>query len=298
MMDGATARETQEPPPAGCDADAIKLFVGNIPKTMSEHQLRQLLELVGKIVHLEIKKARLTHIAFVWYATRHSAEHAILHFKAMHHILPDLSEGQERPLVVRRAKVRPEKNRSWADKTGRSVNNSHNLESRTSSGGNSRMVEDLDRDRGSCPSKHQSNASAPGFMTGRSPALDLLAMLPPSGPPRLGGRQISADLTPPPALPLLQDLSLQDRRSGPNGNGATPHTEDFVLSAPISLQQLSTLSTHLQRMVATASGAKLQLQESSGQNGQTWQLVIRGHPSQVETARDMIDSMAGVKNFN
>lgn len=110
--DGCTSAAAPAPaerPPAGCDPNAIKLFVGNIPKSLPEGQLHQLLSLVGKVVHLETKRARFTHIAFVWYATREHAEQAILHFKAMRHVLPGLTEGQERPLVVRRAKLRPAK---------------------------------------------------------------------------------------------------------------------------------------------------------------------------------------------
>lgn len=43
--------------------------------------------------------------AFVWYATRTDAERAILQFN-FRHVLPDPSGDQDRPLVVRRAKMR------------------------------------------------------------------------------------------------------------------------------------------------------------------------------------------------
>ena len=36
-------------PPAGCDPDAMKLFVGNISKTCTEDQLLPFFESIGKV---------------------------------------------------------------------------------------------------------------------------------------------------------------------------------------------------------------------------------------------------------
>lgn len=80
-----------ERPPIGCDPDAIKLFVGNLPKSCTEQQLLQLFESVGKVVELVIVRDKSTQqpkgSAFVWYATRAFAERAILQFN-LRHCLP------------------------------------------------------------------------------------------------------------------------------------------------------------------------------------------------------------------
>ena len=41
--------EVQETPPAGCSPDAIKLFVGNLPKSCTEEQLMPFFETIGKV---------------------------------------------------------------------------------------------------------------------------------------------------------------------------------------------------------------------------------------------------------
>ncbi|GAX72674.1 hypothetical protein CEUSTIGMA_g130.t1 [Chlamydomonas eustigma] len=109
LVGGAELVQVQESPPAGCDADAIKLFVGNIPKLCTEEQLQPFFETVGKVVELVIVKDKLTHeskgSAFLWYASRMMAERAILQFN-LRHVLPDPSGEQDRPLVVRKAKAR------------------------------------------------------------------------------------------------------------------------------------------------------------------------------------------------
>ncbi|GLC35971.1 hypothetical protein PLESTB_000524800 [Pleodorina starrii] len=103
------ALEPTETPPPGCSPDAIKLFVGNVPKSCTEEQLLPLFQSIGKVVELVIVHDKVTHeskgSAFVWYATRADAERAILQFN-FRHVLPDPSGDQDRPLVVRRAKTR------------------------------------------------------------------------------------------------------------------------------------------------------------------------------------------------
>ncbi|KAG2497791.1 hypothetical protein HYH03_004063 [Edaphochlamys debaryana] len=105
----ALAGEPTETPPLGCNADAIKLFVGNIPKSCTEEQLLPLFQSIGKVVELVIVYDKVTHeskgSAFVWYATRTDAERAIIQFN-LRHIFPDPTGAQDRPLVVRRAKAR------------------------------------------------------------------------------------------------------------------------------------------------------------------------------------------------
>ena len=41
--------EVQETPPMGCSPDAIKLFVGNVPKSCTEDQLMPFFETIGKV---------------------------------------------------------------------------------------------------------------------------------------------------------------------------------------------------------------------------------------------------------
>jgi hypothetical protein len=59
-----------EAPPAGCDPDALKLFVGNIPRSYTEEQLQPIFESMGKVVELVVVRDRATHeskgSAFVW----------------------------------------------------------------------------------------------------------------------------------------------------------------------------------------------------------------------------------------
>lgn len=93
-------------PPNGCDPDAMKLFVGNIPKSYTADSLRPLFESIGAVVELVVVRDKLTDeskgSAFVWYRTRAEAERAIaeLHLRR---VLQDPTGEQDRPLVVRRA---------------------------------------------------------------------------------------------------------------------------------------------------------------------------------------------------
>lgn len=93
-------------PPLGCNPDAMKLFVGNIPKSYTADSLRPLFESIGTVVELVVVRDKLTDeskgSAFVWYQTRSEAERAIaeLHLRR---VLQDPTGEQDRPLVVRRA---------------------------------------------------------------------------------------------------------------------------------------------------------------------------------------------------
>lgn len=101
--------ELSEPPPPGCHQDAMKLFVGNIPKSYTEEQLKPFFDAIGKVVELVIVRDKATHeskgSAFVWYQTRAQAERAIMNFN-IRHVLPDPTGEQDRPLVVRKANTR------------------------------------------------------------------------------------------------------------------------------------------------------------------------------------------------
>jgi RNA recognition motif-containing protein len=54
VVGGAELVQVQESPPAGCDPDAIKLFVGNIPKLCTEEQLQPFFETIGKVFKSEL----------------------------------------------------------------------------------------------------------------------------------------------------------------------------------------------------------------------------------------------------
>jgi hypothetical protein len=102
-------QEAVECRPAGCAPDAYKLFIGNVPKSISEQQLRPLFEGLGAVMELVVVRDKASHeskgSAFVWYATKAQADGAVaaLHLR---HVIPDPAGETERPLVVRRANTR------------------------------------------------------------------------------------------------------------------------------------------------------------------------------------------------
>eukprot|EP00887_Chlorella_sp_A99_P006782 scaffold2.g6782.t1 len=99
-----------ETPPPGCDRDALKLHVGNIPTACSVEDIRAVFKPFGRVVQILVARDKATHMptgsAHVWYQKRREAEPAIrkLHgSKALHHELRRRREAEaallQEPLI-------------------------------------------------------------------------------------------------------------------------------------------------------------------------------------------------------
>lgn len=296
-----TGEGADEQPPVGCAPDAIKLFVGNLPKSCTEEHLHPFFETVGKVVELVVVRDKSTHeskgSAFVWYATRVTAERAILQFN-LRHVLPDPSGEQNRPLVVRKAKTRsrppmgnpgvgppPMNNPSFPPFFGQ-----------------------LEHGMGGLVDLHSLYPSLGGLHPG--------AMMMGGMPPRVSGTH-----GPNPASMGLVDnfagLSLQQAASASGGLnlaatarfGAgldlpSPTLGAEAISFPgaslplfdaqtltMNQQQLMTISQpQLYTMIQQVSGAHLSL-SSSGTHPGIFNVLISGRKDQVESAKDLIGSV-------
>jgi len=96
------------------DSDAIELFCGQIPRTMSEHDLRNLFENYGRIYKLNILRDKLNGeskgCCFLTYYTRKSALnaqnalHNLMILPGMHHAIQmkpaDLENRNERKIFI------------------------------------------------------------------------------------------------------------------------------------------------------------------------------------------------------
>eukprot|EP01025_Chloroclados_australasicus_P044764 TRINITY_DN4878_c0_g1_i2.p1 TRINITY_DN4878_c0_g1~~TRINITY_DN4878_c0_g1_i2.p1 ORF type:complete len:512 (-),score=75.32 TRINITY_DN4878_c0_g1_i2:3203-4738(-) len=99
----AVARDFNMPPP-GCDADAIKLFVGSIPPKYTEDTLRPYFEKIGDVIEISVLEGRGS--GFVWYKTRAQADRAIRDLDGKK---PGIEPKDEhRPLEIRQARVKAE----------------------------------------------------------------------------------------------------------------------------------------------------------------------------------------------
>lgn len=105
---GASQREGAPP---GCDPDAIRLFVGGIPKEAALRECEEFFGQYGKLVDFYLVRDRHTResrgIAYVWYAHRQDAEAAMaaVHDKLF---LAGHENGSEtRPMSVSKAQPRP-----------------------------------------------------------------------------------------------------------------------------------------------------------------------------------------------
>ncbi|KAG1671186.1 hypothetical protein FOA52_010122 [Chlamydomonas sp. UWO 241] len=105
---GAGSMHRMDVPPPGCSADAIKLFVGGIPKCYTEGQLMPFFQVIGNVIDLVVVRDPVTRkskgSAFVWYGSRAESEAAVQYFN-LNHVMPNPkgNRKKQRPLVVREA---------------------------------------------------------------------------------------------------------------------------------------------------------------------------------------------------
>jgi len=309
-----------ETPPAGCQADAIKLFVGNIPKACTEEQLMPFFETIGKVVELVIVRDKATHeskgSAFVWYATRSQAERAILQFN-LRHVLPDPSGEQDRPLVVRKAKAR-------AKVMGAPQMHMHPAMSMLTGGPGMGMPQQAYYTTGPGGKLQAGSISiATGLEGLPSQAISMQAGM--GGYAQLsnaaaGGYRMqpvtTAQLVSIQGAPTVQEAGLYEAYgSGAGYAAAAPgagamdglgmdymqaaaasqqagqleQLGQMALSLPLNQNQLATVNNHL-FSVQTMSGASLHI--SPGAPG-LFHLVISGGKAQVETAKNLVTTVLG-----
>lgn len=278
-----------ESPPAGCAPDAIKLFVGNIPKSCTEDQLMPFFETIGKVVELVIVRDKSTHeskgSAFVWYGTRAQAERAILQFN-LRHVLPDPSGEQDRPLVVRKAKSK-----------------SKNMQPTMPMLAQPQAVQ-LGQyypkvQQGMLPVHSLEPVQLQGPLVGVQ-AYRNIGHVTTMGLQPIGGAQLVGIQ----GAPAVQEAGLYEAYGGTSADQAL--MEQFVqvqagpsntmdslsqlaVSIPLNQNQLATVNQHLYSVQAM-SGAQLHV--SPGAPG-LFHLVISGVKQQVETARNLLTSVLG-----
>ncbi|XP_033150823.1 CUGBP Elav-like family member 1 [Drosophila busckii] len=109
-MDDADSELTKDQP----DADNIKMFVGQIPKTWDESKLRRLFEQFGRVHTLNVLRDKVTSISrgccFVTYYTRKAALRAQ---DALHNI--KTLDGMHHPIQMKPADSE-NRNGKWQQK--------------------------------------------------------------------------------------------------------------------------------------------------------------------------------------
>ncbi|KXZ56421.1 hypothetical protein GPECTOR_1g375 [Gonium pectorale] len=310
------ALEPTETPPPGCAPDAIKLFVGNVPKTCTEEQLLPLFQSVGKVVELVIVHDKVTHeskgSAFVWYASRADAERAILQFN-FRHVLPDPSGDQDRPLVVRRAKARAKPLKPAVGLLGalpqgaqpRTVATAQPFYSTASQNlvglaglealqlGDAANLSQLSV-AGSLPQQ----GGVGGLGMGSLPPYRSLASLTGQGmggQPGQGsvydayvtGDQLLNDINMTQSLQRNAAAAAAQFESFGYAQSATQQQQQIAQSMTMNQSQLTLLNTHL-FSIQTVSGAQLHI--SPGAPG-LFNLVVSGSKAQVETAKGLITTV-------
>ncbi|GBF91355.1 hypothetical protein Rsub_04095 [Raphidocelis subcapitata] len=97
--------------PPGCAPDAYKLFVGNVPRSFGEEDLRPIFEAIGPVVQLSIPRDRMTQegkgCAFVWYRSRADADLATAALNGRRAPRGAGGGPPARPLIVQSAHVHP-----------------------------------------------------------------------------------------------------------------------------------------------------------------------------------------------
>lgn len=296
-----------EMPPVGCAADAIKLFIGNIPKSCTEEQLMPFFETIGKVVELVVVREKATHeskgSAFVWYSSRVMAERAILQFN-LRHVLPDPSGEQDRPLVVRKAKIRA---RAMNSAPVPSSSSSFPLFGKPDHGMGGLDLQSL--------YPHLTHLHPQPLFPYQDPTMMMGGMGRVPGPsnPTLGLMDSLAGLSLQPHQLLGNQampggggggLNLAARYGGgldmPQQNMPLPDALAYANASqlfdaqtiPVSQQQLATINQpQIYGMIQSVSGAQINVTQSP--NPGIFNLIITGRKDQVDSAKDLIGSIIG-----
>lgn len=302
-----------EQPPLGCAPDAIKLFVGNIPKACTEEQLMPFFETIGTVVELVVVRDKGTHeskgSAFVWYSTRIMAERAILQFN-LRHVLPDPTGEQDRPLVVRKAKTRA---RAVAGPSMPSTSSSSFPLFGQPDHGMAGLMDLQSLYPPLAPQLHPSSLfpyQDPTMMMGgmgrvpggSHPAMGLIDSLAglnlqphhqllgnQAGMPGVAGGMNLAASARLGGLDVQQNLPLPDAFA--YASSAQPLAFD-AQTIPVNQQQLSTINQpQIYAMIQSVSGAQVNVSQLPSPG--YFNLIITGRKDQVESARDLIGSIVG-----
>jgi hypothetical protein len=278
----AFAGSRQHAAPRGCGPDAIKLFVGNIPKHYTENQLRPFFETVGPVAELVILRDRMTHEskggAFLWYTCLAHADLAMSRFN-LSHVLPDPTGHMTRPLVVRPANLRPgagmpltrspmQQAMAYPDPAGPGQ---QALMYTTG-----RQVPALGRSR-----SWQSDQSSPWQADLPGQQQVLLSQGPGQMAGLLSPPAMSAQPPLLPSTPLVAAGQQQQQLLPAGGPGPGPAV---TLSLQLSNQQVATISEHLYSVQAISGAGVSTTPMAAGLTS----LLVSGSEAQVEHAKQMV----------
>jgi len=293
--------EVPEMPPAGCSPDAIKLFVGNIPKSCTEEQLMSFFETIGKVIELIILRDKITQeskgSAFVWYVTRSMAEQAILQLN-LSQALTDGSGKQDRPLAVRKAKARIK-----AHSIASVINQPHptvGMLTGSSGAAGPSMIEydprlrdprylEMDPRYIEYQFQQQQHQQQLAFQPNSYLNPRMMTANQPQGIyDTYGQGGINAE-----QLERYMATSHNPSGLGVGGVGNVDPSGQIAMSIAINQQQLFAINAHLYKMQCM-SGAQLNITPG---NQDLFHLVVSGSEAQVEAAKSLVSSVIGTASL-